>query len=281
MGPPASGLPGRPLVFLDSGIGSLPYAGLFHSRNPSEQVICLADRAGFPYGPKTKEELICRLAFLTEGLIALYDPAVLVLACNTATVSALSFLRERFPGLPVVGTVPAVKPAVLASRARRIGVLGTERTVEDPSIASLAGRYGPGCAVLGEAAPVLVEFVEHRYAASSRAERLEAVSPWIEKFRAAGADAVVLGCTHFLLLLDEFREACGKDLGVYHSMEGISRRVESLLGGGGGRPGAGGRPLLAVTGERPLETYWNEMAALFGFRAERAAVQGRGRGRLS
>jgi glutamate racemase len=260
-----------PLIFLDSGIGSLPYARFFHSRNPGESLICLADRQGFPYGPKPKEELVSHLTALTKKIVSLYNPKILVLACNTATVSALSFLRDRFPGLPVVGTVPAVKPAVLASRKRRVGVLGTERTIEDPYIASLAGRYGPDCSILGEAAPVLVEFVERRYAASAKAERLEAVSPWIEKFRRAGVDAVVLGCTHFLLLLDEFREAGGGDIGIYDSVEGISRRIEALLDAGGGelrgKPGAQSPVLLAITGEAPLESYWNEMAALFGFKA--------------
>jgi glutamate racemase len=267
----------RPLVFLDSGIGSLPYVRFFRSRNPGERVICLADRAGFPYGPRPKEELTALLCSLTQRLVSVYYPKLLVLSCNTASVSSLNFLRERFPSLPIVGTVPAVKPAVLASKTRRVGVLGTERTIADPCIASLAARYGRDCAVLGEAAPGLVEFVEHRYASAPGEERLAAVRPWIEKFRAAGADAVVLACTHFLHLLEEFRAAGGKDVTMYDSVGGVSRRVETLLDEGGGRlrrkeagsPAGSPRPVLAVTGEGPLETYWNGMASLFGFKTER------------
>jgi glutamate racemase len=258
----------QPLVFLDSGIGSLPYVRFFRSRNPSEKVICLADRAGFPYGPRPKEALCALLFSLTEKLLSVYDPKLLVLSCNTASVSALGFLRERFPFLSIVGTVPAVKPAVLASKTRQVGILGTTRTMADPCIARLAARYGPDCAILGEAAPALVEFVEHRYAAAKGEERLAAVMPWIEKFRAAGADSVVLGCTHFLHLLEEFRKAGGKDIGIYDSVEGVSRRVEGLLNEAGLRRKGDGAPppVLAVTGDNPLESYWNEMASLFGFK---------------
>jgi glutamate racemase len=263
----------RPLVFLDSGIGSIPYVRFFRSRNPLERVICLADRAGFPYGPKPKEELRALLLSLTERLISVYDPKILVLSCNSASVSALDFLRERFPSLPIVGTVPAVKPAVLASRTRRVGVLGTGRTIADPCIAELAARYGPDCAILGEAAPALVDFVEYRYAGAGAEERLGAVVPWIEKFRAAGVDSVVLGCTHFLHLLEEFREAGGEAVGIYDSVEGVARRVETLLDEGGGRLRRRGdgspRPVLAVTGEASLEGHWSGMASLSGFKTER------------
>jgi glutamate racemase len=257
----------HPLVFLDSGIGSLPYVRFFHSRNPAEKVICLADRAGFPYGSRPKEDLCALLASLTETLLSVYDPKLLVLSCNTASVSALDFLRERFPALPIVGTVPAVKPAVLASKTRRVGILGTIRTIADPCIASLAARYGPDCAILGEAAPELVEFVEHRYAAAKEDERLAAAAPWVEKFRAAGADSVVLGCTHFLHLLEEFRVSGGEDLRVYDSVEGVSRRAGNLLDKAGLRRKGDDapRPILAVTGEGPLDAYWSGMASLFGF----------------
>jgi glutamate racemase len=257
----------HPLVFLDSGIGSLPYVRFFRSRNPGEKVICLADRAGFPYGSRPAEDLRALLGSLTERLLSVYAPKLLVLSCNTASVSALDFLRKRFPSLPIVGTVPAVKPAVLASKTRRVGVLGTARTIADPCIAGLAARYGPDCTILGEAAPALVEFVEHRYAAAKEEERLAAVTPWIEKFRAAGADSVVLGCTHFLHLLEEFRVFGGEELRVYASVEGVSRRVEELLDKAGLRRKGDDapRPVLAVTGDGPLEAYWNGMASLFGF----------------
>jgi glutamate racemase len=207
------------------------------SRNPAEPVVYVADRAYFPYGERDRDELRGILRELIELLVAREDPKLLVLACNTATVSALSFLREQFPHLPFVGTVPAVKPAVLGSKTHLIGVLGTRRTVDDPYIADLAGRFGGGCSLVPLAAPELVDFVEYRYTAAGADERRRAVLPCLEHFRNAGVDALVLGCTHFLFLLSEFREAAAPDLVVYDSVDGITRRVESLLEGAGRRAG--------------------------------------------
>jgi glutamate racemase len=91
----------------------------------------------------------------------------------------------------------------------------------------------------------------------------------MERFREAGADAVVLGCTHFLLLLEEFKEAAGGTMGIYDSLEGVSRRVASILDaeGGGLRSRSGNRvpPVLVVSGDAPLEPYWTLMSAFFGF----------------
>jgi glutamate racemase len=239
----------RPIVFLDSGIGGIPYCRNFVSRNPGEPVVYLADHAHFPYGERSREELREILREITEDLIARENPKMLVLACNTATVSALSFLRDRFPSLIFVGTVPAVKPAVLNSKTRRIGVLGTRRTVDDPCIRELADRYGGGSAIFPFAAPELVEFVEYRYAGAGAEERRQAVRPYLAQFRNFGVDGVVLGCTHFLFLLREFREEAAPDLSVYDSVEGITRRIESLLAGGEGRPDSRAAGQIGQTGQ--------------------------------
>jgi glutamate racemase len=230
----------RPVVFLDSGIGGIPYCRHFCSRNPEESLVYLADSRHFPYGKRSGEELREILKRLMEVLVDREDPKMVVLACNTATVSALSFLRDRFPGVALVGTVPAIKPAVLGSRTGRVGVLGTPRTIDDPYIAELADRYGPACSMVPIAAPELVEFVEYRYRLAGEGETRRVVTPYLERFRSAGADAVVLGCTHFLFLLKEFREAAAPDIVIYDSVEGITRRAESLLDEDGGRRRAGG-----------------------------------------
>ncbi|MDR1972398.1 MAG: glutamate racemase [Treponema sp.] len=222
----------RPIVFLDSGIGGIPYCRRFVSRNPQESLVYLADRRNFPYGKRSREELLEILRTLTADLIARENPKLVVLACNTASVSALSFLRECFPSLIFVGTVPAVKPAALGTKTGRIGVLGTERTIDDPYIAELASRHG-GCTVVPLAAPALVDFVEYRYALAGEEERRQAVIPYLARFRTAGVDGVVLGCTHFLFLREEFKKEAAPDITVYDSVEGITRRVENLLDEGG------------------------------------------------
>jgi glutamate racemase len=150
-------------------------------------------------------------------------------------------------------------------------VLGTSRTIEEPYIADLAARYGADCALVGFAAPELVEFVEYRLASADREERQQAVLPYIEECIRAGADAVVLGCTHFLLLLDDFKALVPPWMGIYDSMEGVSRRVEALLdkgdlrtgrtAGTGAAFGSGGT--LVVTGGEALEPVWRQRAAAF------------------
>jgi glutamate racemase len=259
----------RPVLFLDSGIGGLPYCHHFHRHNPAERLVYVADRAYFPYGPREQGELIGLLIALMTRLMRLFNPKVGVLACNTASVSALAALREAFPGLPLVGTVPAIKPAVLESRKQRTGVLGTERTITDPYVMKLAARYRPECTVMGIAAPDLVEFVEHRHTLADDEERRQVVVPYIERFRAAGVDTVVLGCTHFLFLLEEFRAAAVPDIGVHDSIAGISHRVEALLD----RDEKTMRSqenqedplnMLVVTGEAPLEPSWQSRADAFG-----------------
>jgi glutamate racemase len=251
----------RPVLFLDSGIGGLPYFCRFRRNNPGESLVYVADRERFPYGSMDRLALVRRLEELLGRIVRRLDPKLVVLACNTATVSALAELRESFPALPFVGTVPAVKPAILRSKKRHIGVLGTARTVEDPYITKLAAEAGPDCAVTAIAAPDLVGFVERRLAASAGEERLAAVLPYIGQFRRAGADAVVLGCTHFIFLLEDFK-AAAEDMSFHDSVEGVCSRAEVLLEKGELRasPGREGEKALLITGSAPPEQAWQDRA---------------------
>jgi glutamate racemase len=262
----------RPVLFLDSGIGGLPYCRRFMLRNPDERVIYAADRANFPYGAKNSDTLKEILAALVRELDGLFKPRLAILACNTASVTALDFLRESFPGIRWVGTVPAVKPAVNASRKRHIGVLGTARTIADPYTGGLLRRYGPDCKLTGIAAPDLVEFVERGGDGAGVDERIRQAEPYIAGFRRAGADAVVLGCTHFVFLRGAFDALSGAEkpedaVRIFDSVEGVVSRAESLLGKTGTRaaPGEGPagparRNLLVLTGDEEPGELWLKRA---------------------
>ena len=219
----------RPVLFLDSGIGGIPYCRHFLKRNPDESIVYLADRLHFPYGKREKHELTGILSRLVEQLIQTVNPKIAVLACNTATLAALPELRKQFPALPFVGTVPAVKPAALASKTGKIAVLGTELTVREPYIKELAAQYGDS-QIIGIAAPQLVEFIEERLYSSTENEKNEMVRTYLGLVRTAGADTLVLGCTHFLFLQDDFQREAAPDIAVFDSLLGISQRIESLLG---------------------------------------------------
>jgi len=218
----------RGILFLDSGIGGIPYFRHFHQRNPDQGIAYLADRLHFPYGRRDRKELGEILTALVERIVQALNPRIIVLACNSATIAALPGLRERFPSLPFVGTVPAVKPAALASKTGKVGVLGTELTVRESYIRELCAQHG-NCEIVGIAAPELVQFVESRLDSASGEERRQAVRSYLDRFRADGVDALVLGCTHFLFLLEDFKKEAMPDIAVFESVHGISQRIESLL----------------------------------------------------
>jgi glutamate racemase len=258
---------GRPVLFLDSGIGGIPYCREFKRRNPQESVIYLADRLNFPYGQSNKEELTSILIALTKTLVKAVIPKIIVLACNSATVSALAPLRQNFPHIPFVGTVPAVKPAANNSRTGKVGVLGTARTIEDSYNQDLAEGK---CEIKGVAAPELVEFVERRFDNADEKEKIEIVKKYVGYFRSVDADTLVLGCTHFLYLTKEFRQEAAPFIKVFDSLDGIIKRIEYLLGGNGGALRAGKKPRpvnrLLLTGNGPPGPSWKKRADALGFK---------------
>ncbi|MCL1815850.1 MAG: glutamate racemase [Treponema sp.] len=256
----------RPILFLDSGIGGIPYCRHFRQSDPAETISYLADRLNFPYGTRKRAELIVILNTLMEKLIKIVNPKIAVLACNTATVSALAELRQCFPDLPFVGTVPAVKPAMLAGKTGKVGVLGTERTIEDPYIQSLAGG---NCEIFGIAAPELVTFVEQGFTPADENKKSKLVKKYINRFRDAGVDTLVLGCTHFLFLLEEFKREAAPHIKIFDSMDGITQRIESLLDEKNGARRTKNNALpqnrLLLTGTEPPDSSWQNLAKQLDF----------------
>jgi len=219
----------RAILFIDSGIGGFPYCNDFIKRNPWEKVCYLADRENFPYGQRNKEDLASILISLTEKLLMKVDPKIVVLACNTASISALDSLRRRFSQILFVGTVPAIKPAAIASNCGKVGVLGTSRTIEDPYNQNLADESGKKCEIVGIAATDLVNFVEERFDTADENEKKQIVKKYIDLFRAKEVDTLVLGCTHFLFLLNEFQREAAPFIKIFNSIDGVTKRIEYLL----------------------------------------------------
>ena len=237
----------------------------FIKKNPNEAVCYLADKENFPYGPKDREELTSILITLTEKVIKSIDPKIIVLACNTATITSLNKLRQEFPQIPFVGTVPAVKPAAQASGSGKIGVLGTERTIKEVNSLNLAGG---NCEITGIAAPELVELIELHFDNFDAEEKAKTAKKYIDLFRAKNTDTIVLGCTHFLVLLDEFRQAAAPDINVYDSLDGITKRIEYLLDENESILRTGKSPpsyKLLLTGPQPPGSMWQERAKKLGF----------------
>lgn len=268
--------PGRShsIVFLDSGIGGLPYLAYARERMPEIRFHYLADNAGFPYGNKPPGLVKDILHDRVRRLRARFLPDALVIACNTASQIALHSLRAAHPGFTIVGTVPAVKPAASQTKTGVIGVLATERTVEDPYLDDLIARYASEVEVVKLPAQDLVSFVENRLLVADLEERIEAVLPYVQTFLDRHVDEVVLACTHFLHLENEISMAIerlgGKDVHIVDSRLGVVNRVQDLMRGLGyldtkdslkpkAAPGA-----FLLTGEPPFDPMYSLWAERFG-----------------
>jgi glutamate racemase len=220
--------PNSPILFFDSGVGGLSVLGPTRALLPMAPIVYAADSAGFPYGKRSEAEIASRVPALLGRLVERFRPRLAVIACNTASTIALDHVRLALD-LPVVGTVPAIKPAAEQSKTRVIGVLGTEATVRQPYVDDLAARFAADCTLIRHGSPELVELAE----AKLRGEEvtIEAVRSAVEPmFAVSGSDRIdtmVLACTHFPLLADELRAAF-PGIEFLDGAAGIARRIAYL-----------------------------------------------------
>jgi glutamate racemase len=256
-----------PVAFIDSGIGGLPYLAFTRRMAPGERFVHVADRENFPYGEKSAEQITHAVISLTKRLMEREAPKLIVVACNTMSVVALEPLRSRF-SVPFVGVVPAVKPAASVTRSKRVGVLATQRTVEGEYLRDLIERYAAGCRVVSISSGDLVDFVERELFHASVQDRRARVQREAERLRAAEVDTVVLACTHFLHLEQEFQAEL-EGMRIVDSREGVARQVLRILDRGSRRlPGGEGRDSLYLTGADTIEERYRYFAERFSLTLE-------------
>ncbi|WP_372964748.1 glutamate racemase [Marinobacter sp.] len=215
----------RVLVF-DSGVGGLSVAACIHQALPGAELVYLADNAGFPYGNKPEHVVIDRCCSLIEECLRQISCDVIVIACNTASTVVLPHLRATMK-IPVVGVVPAVKPAAACSLNRKVGLLATPATIKRPYLDKLIHDFAGDCEVTRVGNPNLVRWAEELVAGTAPplAELSEAMAP----LRHSGVDTVVLGCTHYPLLLPWLRRILPEVTFWVESGEAIARRVAYWL----------------------------------------------------
>ena len=220
--------PDSPILFFDSGVGGLSVLGPTRKLLPTAPIVYAADSAGFPYGTKSEAEIASRVPALLGRLVERFQPRLVVIACNTACTIALDQVRAALD-LPVVGTVPAIKPAAESTKSDVIGVLGTEATIRQPYVDDLAVRFASQCTVLRYGSPELVALAEAKLAGEpvSVDQVHEAASPLFKQDRGGEIDTVVLACTHFPLLADELDQAF-PGLSWVDGGAGIARRIAHL-----------------------------------------------------
>jgi glutamate racemase len=217
-----------PLLFFDSGVGGLTVLEPTRALLPTAPIVYVADSAGFPYGRRSEREIASRVPALLGRLVERFKPRLAVIACNTASTIALDHVRSALD-LPVVGTVPAIKPAAERSKSRVIAVLGTEATVRQPYVDELAARFAADCTIIRHGSPELVALAEARLAGKPvPVEQVRsAVQPMLDHPDADRLDVIVLACTHFPLLDRELR-AVFPGAELVDGAAGIARRIHHL-----------------------------------------------------
>lgn len=215
-----------PVGVFDSGVGGFTILSELLRELPGERFVYFGDTANCPYGERTVPEIQELAAAATRFLLA-HQAKIIVVACNTASVSAVDYLRAMFDPLQFVVVVPAIKPAAQRTRSKRIGVAATEASARGNYLQSLIQQFANGVRVLAQGCPRLVELVEAGQLDGPEAEA--AVRAYLEPMLAEGIDELVLGCTHFPAMRAVFERVVGPDVELIDSGEAIARRARFVL----------------------------------------------------
>ncbi len=210
----------------DSGVGGLSVLTALREHLPQARWVYVADSANAPYGERDEAWLQQRCLQLSHFL-CLRGAKLLVVACNTATAAALPALRQAFPEVPIVGVEPGIKPAVLQSNSKRVGVWATGATLRSPRWAALLAEHGRGAQVYAQACKGLAWAIEQGDISAIQA----LVKQYALPMRQARVDSLVLGCTHYAFARPWIEEAMGAEVTLIDTAAAVARRVASLVGG--------------------------------------------------
>lgn len=224
----------RPILIFDSGMGGLTVARAVAAHMPGAVLDYAADTAAFPIGGWAERALDDRICTVVGALIERNRPRAVVIACNTASTVALTSLRARFD-IPFVGTVPAIKPAALGTKSGVIGVLATEGTIARDYTRALIETFAFQHDVVLHGCPELAGLAERKLRGEpvpDEAIRAEIEPVFVER-SGKRTDAVVLGCTHYPLLLEEVERVAPWPVTFVDPSDAIARRVKDVLPGTG------------------------------------------------
>ena len=213
------------ILFIDSGIGGLSILKEFLNKKPNTNIIYYADTFNFPYGLKEEDELGTILYNIYISLYEDYKISLIVIACNTASVSALDYLRGRVT-IPIIGTVPAVKLAASITKNNNIGIIATETTIRLNYIDKLVKEFASNKKIFLKSSAKLVEAAENFY---STEEIKKIVEEELSLFKKQDIDCLVLGCTHYSFLFEEINDFFEQKVHIIDSREGVSKRIIQLM----------------------------------------------------
>ncbi|KVG36008.1 glutamate racemase [Burkholderia ubonensis] len=233
----ATAAAGAPVGVFDSGLGGLSVLRAVRAQLPDESFVYVADSRNAPYGPRDE-------AFITERTLAIGEwlaregAKALVVACNTATAQSIAAIRERL-AIPLVGVEPGIKPAAALSASGIAGVLATQSTLASARFQALLDRYGAGRRFICQPGHGLVEAVERGDTNSPALRAL--LDGYLQPMLDAGADTLVLGCTHYPFFTETIRDLVGDRLTIVDTSDAIARQLARVLDERGLRAPAGTR----------------------------------------
>ncbi len=212
---------------LDSGVGGLTVWRAITTELPNESVIYVGDSKNAPYGEKDSLEIYFLAKSLVQFLIS-QNVKIVVIACNTITVSCLDKLRIQFPQVPIIGTVPVIKTAAEVSRNKKIGIFSTTRTAESEYQKKLLERFAKNCEVISLGSDRIVPLIEQGQIDTKEMKGI--LEEILVPFKINSVDTVCLGCTHFPFIKEEIKEVLGGDVLLLEPSSAIARHVKNILG---------------------------------------------------
>ena len=218
------------ILIFDSGVGGLSISQSLTESLPNAEQILLSDNAFFPYGEMPEQELIQRVSKLLKRAVTLFSPDCIVVACNTVSTVALNKIRSD-QSIPVIGVVPAIKPAAEISQSNVIGLLATPATVEREYTADLIRQYAGECEVVSIGSTLLVSLAENmlRGISIDKQQVKMIIQPFIDAASHRQLDVLILGCTHFPLLSELLAEFLPDTVTLVDSSKAIARQVATVL----------------------------------------------------
>ena len=219
----------QPIGIFDSGVGGTSIWKEIVQLLPHEDTVYLADSKNAPYGVKSKEEIL-QLSIKNTQILLEKGAKVIVVACNTATTNAIGYLREHYD-IPFIGIEPAIKPAALQTKSKKVGVLATKGTLSSSLCHNTSKIHAAGIAVFEQEGKGLVELIEAGKQNSQEAKNL--LKEFLDPMLAAGIDCLVLGCTHYPYLLPALHKILPKGIQVIDSGYAVARQTNVILAKGG------------------------------------------------
>jgi glutamate racemase len=226
--------PYAPIGVFDSGIGGLSILKALRTEMPMAHFVYFADSAYNPYGDKSDAFVIERSRTITQRLVGEHRIKALVIACNTATAAAVHTLRVEYPSLPIIGVEPALKPAVAVSCTKRIAVLATRGTLQSAKFLALRASLTDKAEFICTPCDGLADMIERSAQTQDAAHLIAACASFIKASGQFGTengeiDTLVLGCTHYPLVLGAFRQAVGDAVHIVDNGKAVAKRVAALV----------------------------------------------------